>query len=48
MNAAKEMGEGALNAKTLGLGVPVLKGIAKQRWARETLAPGAGLDAVEK
>lgn len=49
MNAAKGMGEAALNAKTFGLGVPVLKGLAHGRWVQESLEPGAGLsDLTQK
>lgn len=43
MNAAQKIGEGALNAKTFGLGVPILKTVLKNNWARDSLAPGAGL-----
>lgn len=47
MNAAqgvaKGVGQAALNAKTFGLGVPVIKGMAENSFARRALAPGAGL-----
>lgn len=40
---AKPLVEGAINAKTFGMGVPVLKGIAESNFAKRSLAPGAGL-----
>lgn len=47
MNAAQgtaqHLGEAAINAKTLGMGIPIIKGIAADRFARRVLAPGAGL-----
>jgi hypothetical protein len=47
INAAKgvgsELGAAAINAKTFGLGVPLIKGIAEKNWADKTLAPGAGI-----
>lgn len=43
-NAAQGLGEAALNAKTLGLGVPVLKGMIKNHFAKDALAPGAGIE----
>jgi hypothetical protein len=43
MNAAQGLGEAALNGKTLGLGVPIIKNIAASRAAARTLQPGAGL-----
>jgi hypothetical protein len=46
-NAAKgvgsELGSAAINAKTFGLGMPVIKSIAEKNWADRTLAPGAGI-----
>ena len=46
-NAAKgvgsELGAAAINAKSFGLGVPIIKGIAEKNWADRTLAPGAGI-----
>jgi len=41
--AARELGEAAINAKTFGMGVPVLKNIAENSFAKRSLAPGAGL-----
>lgn len=39
-----EHGAGAMvNAKTFGLGMPIIKGIAEGNWAKRTLAPGAGI-----
>lgn len=35
--------EALVNAKTFGLGVPIVKGIAEGNWAKRTLAPGAGI-----
>lgn len=53
VNAAKGasniIGEGAgamVNAKTFGLGMPIVKGIAEGNWARRTLAPGAGIEKL--
>ena len=40
---ARGLGEAALNAKTFGLGVPMIKGIAENNFAKRSLAPGAGL-----
>jgi hypothetical protein len=45
-NAALGLGETALNAKTFGLGVPILKQVIKNNFARDALAPGAGLRRV--
>lgn len=39
----QELGGAALNAKTFGMGVPIIKGIAERNFARSALAPGAGL-----
>lgn len=47
MNAAKGLGESAVNAKTLGMGVPIIKNILKDNFAKESLAPGAGLDHLK-
>lgn len=48
MNAAKgvgqKIGEGVINAKTFGMGVPILKGIGENKFAKHALAPGAGLE----
>ena len=43
MNAAQDLGGSVLNAKTLGMGVPILKNIAGNALAKRALAPGAGL-----
>jgi len=47
MNAAQgiaqPLGEAAVNAKTFGMGVPIIKGIAENAFAKRSLAPGAGL-----
>lgn len=43
MNAAQGAGEAALNAKTLGMGVPFLKNMLENKAAQRALAPGAGL-----
>jgi hypothetical protein len=40
---AQPLAEAALNAKTFGMGVPVIKGIAESNFAKRSLAPGAGL-----
>lgn len=48
MNAARGVGgplaEAAINAKTFGMGMPILKGISENNFAKRALAPGAGLD----
>ena len=41
--AATELGGAMLNAKTFGLGMPVIKGLAESQFAKRVLAPGAGL-----
>lgn len=43
MNAAQGIGEAAVNAKTFGLGMPVIKQISEGRAVKRALAPGAGL-----
>lgn len=43
---ARPLGEAALNAKTFGLGVPIVKGIAENNFAKRVLAPGAGISRV--
>lgn len=43
VNAARGVGEAAVNAKTLGMGMPIIKQINESRSAKRTLAPGAGL-----
>jgi hypothetical protein len=43
-NAAQGLGEAAINAKTMGMGVPILKGMIKSRFAKDALAPGAGIE----
>jgi hypothetical protein len=47
MNAAKgvgsELGGAMVNAKTFGMGMPVIRGIADNAFAKRSLAPGAGL-----
>jgi hypothetical protein len=40
---AQELGGAVVNANTFGLGVPVIKGIAENQFAKRVLAPGAGL-----
>ncbi|HUD10943.1 MAG TPA: hypothetical protein VMS08_00910 [Candidatus Saccharimonadia bacterium] len=47
MNAAGDLGGAAINAKTLGLGLPIIKGIAENNFAKRTLAPGAGLTNLQ-
>lgn len=42
-NAARGVGEAAVNAKTFGLGMPVIKQVAEARATKRALAPGAGL-----
>lgn len=42
-NVIKGGAEALVNAKTFGLGVPIVKGIAEGNWAKRTLAPGAGI-----
>lgn len=44
MNAAQGLGETALNAKTMGLGVPVIKGMMERRWAEQALQKFAGIE----
>lgn len=44
--AATELGGAVLNAKTFGLGVPIVKGIAENNFAKRVLAPGAGLTSL--
>ncbi len=44
MNAAQGLGETALNAKTAGLGVPIIKGMMERRWAEQTLQKYAGIE----
>lgn len=43
-NAAQGIGEGIINAKTLGMGVPVIKSMIKSNFAKEALEPGAGIE----
>jgi hypothetical protein len=43
---AQEIGGAAINAKTMGLGMPVIKGIAERNFAKRVLAPGAGLSKL--
>lgn len=40
---AQHAGEAALNAKTLGMGVPIMKGIIQRNFSQSALKPGAGL-----
>lgn len=40
---AQPLAEAAINAKTFGMGVPIIKGIAENNFAKRSLAPGAGL-----
>lgn len=46
-NAAKgvgsELASAAVNAKTFGMGMPIIRGIADNAFAKRSLAPGAGL-----
>jgi hypothetical protein len=44
VNAAQGLGETALNAKTMGLGVPLIKNAMKGRFAKDALKPGAGIE----
>lgn len=50
MNAAqgvaRPLGEAVLNAKTFGMGVPIVKGIAEGNFAKRVLAPGAGISRI--
>jgi hypothetical protein len=48
VNAAQDLAKGALNAKTLGMGVPIIKGIQQRSFVRQTLAPGAGLTRLSE
>lgn len=43
INAAQGLGEAAVNAKTFGLGMPVIKQVAEGRAVKRALAPAAGL-----
>jgi hypothetical protein len=43
---AQEIGGAALNAKTFGMGVPIVRGIAERSFAKRVLAPGAGLSKL--
>jgi hypothetical protein len=51
VNAAKGVGSelmgAAVNAKTLGMGMPVIKGMAENAFAKRSLAPGAGLSKLQ-
>jgi hypothetical protein len=40
----KDLLGAALNVKTYGLGMPIVKGIAQRRFVNRSLAPGAGID----
>lgn len=42
-DVAQPLGEAVVNAHTLGMGVPVIKGIINDKFAKRSLAPGAGL-----
>lgn len=44
VNAARGLGETAVNAKTLGMGVPFIKNIAEGQFVRDALAPYAGIE----
>lgn len=46
VNAAQGFGEAALNAKTFGMGVPIIKNLSEGSWVKRTLKPGAGLDKL--
>lgn len=52
MGAAKgvgqKIGEAVIDAKTLGMGMPVIKGIAQNNFAKKSLAPGAGLTKLSE
>jgi hypothetical protein len=43
VNAAQGLGEAAINAKTFGMGAPIIKNLSEGSWAKRTLKPGAGL-----
>jgi len=45
--AARQMGEAAIQMKTGGLGMPILRSILPDQIARRALKPGAGLDYRE-
>lgn len=51
VNAAKGVGSElagvAVNAKTLGMGMPIIRGIADNAFAKRSLAPGAGLSKLQ-
>lgn len=46
-DAVRRLGEHALQAKTGGFGLPMLRGLMPDHVAKRALAPGAGLDYVE-
>lgn len=43
---AQPLGEAIVNAKTFGMGVPIVKGIAENNFAQRVLAPGAGISRI--
>ena len=43
-NAAQGIGEGLVNAKTFGMGVPVIKGMIQSGFAKDAVKPGAGIN----
>jgi hypothetical protein len=43
LDVAQPLGEAVVNGHTLGMGTPVIKGIINNRFAKRTLAPGAGI-----
>jgi hypothetical protein len=46
-NAARGIGEGIVQSHTYGLGIPILKGLSKNKFANDALAPGAGIDQTK-
>lgn len=46
MNAAQGAGESFVNAKTAGLGIPIIKRLVSSRDVKRTLEPGAGLSRL--
>lgn len=40
---AQPLGEAVINSHTFGMGVPIIKGISENNFAKRSLAPGAGL-----
>lgn len=48
INAAQGVGEAAVNAKTFGMGMPVVRQIMDAKAAKRALAPGAGLTRLSE